>query len=132
MDIRPTPNNSRLLFRGATRACPVCGQRGLTQRVVDIVASCPRCDFRFERKPGHFIGAVGINTIITFGLILISILGGLYLAWPDPEFWPLIIAPFAVAAFVPPLLQPTAKTLWVGIDLMMNPLEAGEALGGSG
>jgi hypothetical protein len=71
-----------------------------------------------------------MSTIFTFGLILISLLLGIWVLWPDVQFLSLALAPLAIATFVPLLVHPTAKTLWASIDLMMNPLEPGEALGG--
>lgn len=130
MSVRPTPPTGVLLWRGATRACAVCGRRGLTRRWVTLADSCPRCGFEFERKPGHFVGAVGINTIVVFGLILVSIVGGVVVMWPRPELVPLFAVSLPIAVFVPVLFHPTAKTLWVAIDLRMKPLEPGEALGG--
>ncbi|MEM8707200.1 MAG: hypothetical protein AAGE98_12135, partial [Actinomycetota bacterium] len=88
----------------------------------------PRCGFVFERDPGHFVGAVGMSTILTFGLILISILVGLWVLWPDVNFFGLAAVPLVIAVLVPPLFHPTAKTLWAGIDLMMNPVRPGEAV----
>ena len=126
--VRPTPRKLVLLWRGATRACPVCGRRHLTRRVVGLRPACPRCGFVFERDPGHFVGAVGMNTMVTFGLILISILVGLWALWPDMNFVGLASVPLLIAVIVPPLFHPTAKTLWVGIDLMMNPVRPGEAV----
>lgn len=130
MITRPTPAKRVLFWRGVTRACPVCGKRRLTQRVVELVDECPRCGLTFERAPGHFVGAVGMSTIFTFGLILISLLLGIWVLWPDVQFLSLALAPLAIAIFVPLLVHPSAKTLWASIDLMMNPLEPGEALGG--
>ena len=69
-----------------------------------------------------------MNTIVTFGLILISILVGLWALWPDMDFVGLASVPLLIAVVVPPLFHPTAKTLWVGIDLMMNPVRPGEAV----
>ena len=81
----------------------------------------------FERQSGHFVGAVGMSTILTFGLILISILVGIWVLWPDVDFVRLAVAPLLIAVLLPPLFHPTAKTLWAGIDLMMTPLRPGEA-----
>lgn len=128
MEIRETPGRSRLFWRGLTRACGVCGKRGLTDRFVALRPECPRCGFVFERQAGHFVGAVGMNTIVTFGSILISILLGIWVLWPDVDVVRLGIAPLAIAILMPPLLHPTAKTLWVAIDLMMHPLDPGEAV----
>ncbi|MEM9204208.1 MAG: DUF983 domain-containing protein [Actinomycetota bacterium] len=126
--VRPTPRNGVLFWRGATRACPACGQRGLTRRVIELRPECPRCGFVFERQSGHFVGAVGMSTILTFGLILVSILVGIWVLWPDVDFFPLALPPLIIAIAVPLLFHPTAKTLWAGIDLMMTPLRPGEAV----
>ena len=66
--------------------------------------------------------------VYPFGLILISILVGLWALWPDMNFVGLASVPLLIAVIVPPLFHPTAKTLWVGIDLMMNPVRPGEAV----
>jgi uncharacterized protein (DUF983 family) len=130
MIARPTPARGVLIWRGVTRACPVCGRRGLTSRWVALRDDCPRCGFHFERKPGHFTGAVGMSTIITFGLLLITLLLGIWLSWPDVEPGPLLLVMIPIAVVVPIVFHPTAKTLWIAIDLAMKPLEVGEAVGG--
>ena len=130
VNVRPTPPNRVLLWRGATRACAVCGRRRLTSRWVALPDSCPRCGFRFERKSGHFVGAVGISTIVVFGLILISIVTGVILMWPRPRALPLLATALPIAVFGPFLFHGTAKTFWVAVDLAMQPLEPGEAPGG--
>lgn len=107
----------------------MCGQRRLTRRLIALSDACPRCGFRFERQPGHFLGAVIMSTIVTFGLILITILAGVWVLWPDVDALRLSIVPLAIAVIVPPALHPTCKTLWVAIDLMMRPLDPGEAVG---
>lgn len=131
MIVGPTPRRGTLVWRGATRACAVCGNRGLTHRRVGLRERCPHCGFRFERAPGHFVGAVGMSTVITFGLLLVTLLGGIAFMWPDVEAVPLFVATLFVAVIVPVVIHPTAKTLWVAIDLCMNPLEPGEARGPS-
>lgn len=130
MSAVPTPPHRVLLWRGLTRACAVCGQRGLTRRGVALRDECPRCGFRFERKPGHFVGAVGMSTIVTFGLLLVALLVGVAVTWPDVTAGPLLLVMLPIAVLVPLFVHPTAKTLWVAIDLMMNPVEPGEAVVG--
>ncbi len=128
METRETCTNGQLFWRGITRACGVCGERGLTRRLVALSEACPRWGFRFERYPGHFLGAVTMSTIVTFGLILISVLVGVWVLWPDVDALRLSIVPLAIAVIVPAALHPTCKTLWVAIDLMMRPLTPGEAV----
>lgn len=127
--VRPTPSRRVLVVRGLTRACPACGRRGLTRRVVTLSPDCPRCGLVFEREAGEYIGSIIMNTIVTFGLILVSLLATLWMLGADVDFLPLVAVPLAIAAIVPPLFNPTARTLWVAISLMMTPLEPGEAIG---
>lgn len=123
----PTPGAGLMVWRGLTRACAVCGQRRLSRRWIVLERSCPRCGFAFERSPGHFVGAVGMNTIVTFGLMLVAIVAGILLTLPDVRFWPVTLVALGVALVVPVLFHVSAKTLWVAVDLVMNPLEPGEA-----
>lgn len=127
MSSPPAARNGILFWRGLTRACAACGGRGLTRRGVILREDCPTCGFHFERKPGHFVGAVGMSTIATFGLLLIALIVGVAVMWPEPETLPLLLPMLPIAVLFPIVIHPTAKTLWVAIDLMMNPLEPGEA-----
>ena len=52
-----------LLWRGLIKSCPVCGERQLFSKWVKMVERCPKCNLRFERIEGHWVGAVGMNTI---------------------------------------------------------------------
>ena len=124
---RVRPGKATMLWRGLTRRCAVCGRGGLTSRWVQLTTTCPRCGFRFERAPGHFVGAVGMNTVATFGLMLLTIVGGVVLTLPDSPFTLITVLAVGVAIVVPVAFHATAKLVWVAVDLMMNPLEPGEA-----
>ncbi len=87
---------------------------------------CPRCGLRFERIEGHWTGALGLNTIVSFGALLIVLLAGFLLTWPDPPALAIGVAAVAVAILLPLLFFPFSKTLWLAGDLLMRPLEAGE------
>ena len=54
-------------------ACGVCGRRGLFRRWVHMEEQCPRCGLTFEREEGAFVGAVGINTIISFIFVALAV-----------------------------------------------------------
>ena len=118
---------SRMVWRGLSRRCPVCGRGGLGRHWVVLPAVCPGCGFRFERAPGHFVGAVGMNTMATFGLMLLTIVVGVVATLPDVPFTAITLVAMALAFVVPVAFHVTAKLLWVAIDLLMNPLEAHEA-----
>nr|MBO2502514.1 DUF983 domain-containing protein [Thermoanaerobacterales bacterium] len=116
----------RLLLRGITMRCPVCGGRGLFRRWVHMVRHCPRCGFDLERIEGHWIGALGMNTIVTFGAVLVAVVIGFTVTYSSDSTATLgwaVGAVVAVAVVVPLLFYPVSKTLWSAIDLAMRPLE---------
>jgi len=90
--------------------------------------NCPRCGLQFERTEGHYVGAVGINTILSFGVLLISLVTFIAVTYPDIPAGPWVFALLPVLALIPVFFYPTSKTLWTSIDLLMRPLEPGEAL----
>lgn len=121
----PQPGLARLLGRGLTRRCPACGQGRLFRRLT-MVEACPRCGLRFERIDGHWIGAVGINTIVSFGLLLVIIAVGMFATYPDFAVGRLVAITATVALVGPAVFHPVAKTLWTAIDIAFRPLEADE------
>ncbi len=121
-----TPRWRTLMFRGATRACPACGKRGLFGWSVTIVEDCPRCGLHFERIEGHWIGAIGMNTIFSFFMIMLTLIVGLVSTFPDFPVKELVLFSIAVAILHPILFQPTAQTLWSAVDMLMRKLEPHE------
>jgi uncharacterized protein (DUF983 family) len=124
-----TPRFSTLLGRACRLHCPVCGSGHLFRHWTKIVQRCPRCGYPFERIEGQFIGAVGMNTILTFGALLITLVIGLVLTAPDVRVAPILIVSVSIALLMPIFLYPYSKTIWTAIDLRMRPLEPGETPG---
>jgi hypothetical protein len=87
---------------------------------------------RFERIEGHWTGDLGINTIVSFGTLLIALIVGFLLTWPDPPGISLFIMAISIAGFVPLVFFPFSKTIWLAIDLIFRPLEPGEVARGYG
>ncbi len=123
----PTPRVTTLLRRGLTRRCAVCGQGGLFQRWFSMLERCPRCEFRFERREGQFIGAIGVNTVVSFGLLIVTLAIAIIASYPEVDAAPLLVPTVAVAVVAPTVFFPFSKTLWNAIDLALSPLELGEA-----
>jgi uncharacterized protein (DUF983 family) len=113
----------RLLGRGLVRRCPLCAGTDCFESYFRMRDRCPRCNLALERVEGHWIGALGMNTIVSFGLLFLTLVGGLVATWPDPPAVPLLVACVTVAAVVPVLFFPFSRTLWSAIDLAMRPLE---------
>jgi uncharacterized protein (DUF983 family) len=113
----------RLLLRGLGRRCPLCGGGHLFRHWVTIVDRCPRCGFRLERIEGHWIGALGINTIVSFAAVLLAVVVGFVATYQDDSAWVAVGLIVATAVVVPLAFYPVSKTLWSAIDLAMRPLE---------
>jgi len=130
--IVPAEHPWRAFFRGWLKHCPVCGHGHLFRRWFTMKERCPGCDLKFNRIDGQWSGDVGVNTIVSFGALLIVLLGGFLVTWPDPPMVVIGIAAVAVALIVPILFLPFSKTVWLAADLLMRPLEPGEVREGYG
>jgi uncharacterized protein (DUF983 family) len=111
-----------LLRRGLTVRCPLCGGRGLFQRWFTMVDRCPRCGLRTERVEGHWLGSLGMNTIVSFAAVLLAVVVGVLLGYPD-ALTVAVVGVVATAVIVPIAFFPVSRTLWSAIDLAMRPLE---------
>ena len=117
----------RMLLRGLARRCPLCGHGHLFRLWFSLADRCPGCHLRFERIEGHWLGALGLNTIVSFSALFVVVVAGLVLSHPDYEMAPLLIAAVGTAILVPLVFFPSSKTMWTAIDLCMRPVEPGEA-----
>jgi uncharacterized protein (DUF983 family) len=121
-----TPRTARLLGRGLVRHCPACGSGRLFRHWLTMADTCPRCGLRFARIEGHWIGAIGINTIVSFAAFLLTTIVGVLVTFPDIPVLPLTLINAAVATIVPVAFHPVSRTLWTAIDIAMRPLEPHE------
>ena len=116
-----------LLLRGLFGRCPVCGDRGAFESWFRMRERCPTCALRFERVEGHWIGAIGTNTVCVMGLMLIVLATVTFSMFPDPPpVWPLVGVEVLIAVAGPMVFFPASRTLWSAIDLLMRPLRPGE------
>lgn len=128
----PAEHPWRVFLRGWVKHCPVCGQGHLFNRWVSMEERCPRCGLRFDRIEGQWSGDIGVNTIVSFGAMLIVLLGGVLLTWPEPNMAVIGAAAIAIAVFMPIFFLPFSKTVWLASDLLLRPLEPGEVTEGFG
>ena len=112
-----------MLARGLARRCPLCGSGHLFRTFFLVKERCPRCNFPIHREEGHWIGAIGMNTVVSFGALLVTLLVVFVLPWDDRSGAAVVIPAFAVAIVVPVLFFGPSQTLWSAIDLWMRPLE---------
>lgn len=119
---------TRRLLWGVLRRCPVCGSGGLFDHWFSMKPACPRCGLRFHREEGHWTGHIGMNTIVSFGSLLVVLLVFSVATWPELAVVPMLVAAITVGVVTPLLFFPSSKTLWLAIDLMLNPLRPGEVI----
>jgi uncharacterized protein (DUF983 family) len=125
-DAATPPSNGRMLLRGCMKHCAVCGQGHLFRRWFHMRERCPRCGLRFERIEGHWTGDLGINTIVSFGALFVTLIVGFAVTYPDVPGALLFALAVSVAVIVPLVFFPYSKTIWLALDLMMRPLEPAE------
>ena len=118
----------RVLARGVAAACPGCGGRGLFRRPsrqgwLRIREVCPSCRLAFERTHGHWIGAVGVNTVLSTVAILIVLIAAFVVAWPDPEVLEVLVPTVATALMAPLAFAPISRSHWTAMVVLVLPPE---------
>jgi len=98
----------------------------LFPRWVTMLAHCPRCGHRFERDPGYWLGAVIVNTAVTFALFIAMGLGMILATWPNVPWTTVLIVTLVLNGLFPLFFYPFSRTIWVALDLAVRPLEPTE------
>lgn len=91
-----------------------------------MVERCPGCGLHFERERGQWTGHIGLNIIVTFGALLVTLLAFVLATWPELPAVPTMATAVAVAVLTPLVFFPWSKTLWLAFDLTINPLRPDE------
>jgi len=91
-----------------------------------MIERCPNCSLLFERVDGHWIGAIGMNTVAVMGLMLSTLFVVTMVTYPDPVPSALVWVEVSIAAVGPLAFFPSSRTLWSALDLLMRPLKFGE------
>ena len=87
-----------------------------------MVEKCPSCNLRFERVEGHWVGAVGMNTIFSFTLLFLGLAIFFFVTYPDIPMGGWVLSLQAdMALFLYCSIQ--VQKPWTAIDILMRPLE---------
>ncbi|NOX31388.1 MAG: DUF983 domain-containing protein [Actinobacteria bacterium] len=116
----------RTLARGLRVKCPVCGQGRLFRRWFTMSRRCPQCDLKFERLEGHWLGAVAVNTMVTFGIMFVALGVVMVVAYPEYPIRTMLAVLLPIPVVAPLLLFPVTRTFWMAMDLLLRPPEPGE------
>ena len=115
----PEVSTWRTLARGWRKRCPRCGAGGAFSGWFTLRRTCLRCDLRFEREEGGFLGAMVLNFSVAVGLWIILFFAGVALTVPDVPVAPLMLMSVAVLVLVPLWFYPRSKTIWAAVEFMV-------------
>jgi len=119
MPLFPEVSTTRALVRGGRKRCPRCGERDAFVSWFQTRTACPRCDLRFEKEEGGFLGAMTLNYLVAIGLWLVVLVVGIVLSVPDVEVVPLLIASAIVLIGVPLWFYPRSKMIWAAVEFLV-------------
>ena len=91
-----------------------------------MAENCPRCGVKFEREEGYWVGAMIMNTTVTFLLFGLVFVGLIVATWPDVQWATVMAGSVAVCLLVPIIFYPISKSLWFGLEMSWHPLEEDE------
>ena len=87
--------------------------------------ACPRCQWRFEKEEGGYLGAMVLHYVVAIGLWLVILVVGLILTLPDLPFLALTLVSVAVLVLVPLAFFPRSKTIWAAVEYLVLRAEPG-------
>jgi uncharacterized protein (DUF983 family) len=121
------PSFGRMLRRAVTLRCPRCGsRRTFIRKWFGKYDRCQTCGIRWRREEGFELGAVTINTVLTFIALTVGMTIGFVMTSPDIPVWPLVLSLVGVAILMPIVIYPFTFTIWLALDLAVHRPDAAE------
>jgi uncharacterized protein (DUF983 family) len=115
----PPVGNAGALWRGLRKRCPRCGAPGIFKGWFDLKATCPRCDLRFEKEEGGFLGAMVINYGVAFGAWIAMLVVVLAFTVPDVPVAELIVGSIVLLVAVPLWFYPRSTSVWAAVEFLV-------------
>lgn len=121
----------RIIARSLARRCPNCGSSGVFRTWLHQRSACPACRLLLDRgERDFFIGAYTINLIVAELLVVAGALAIALIRWPDVPWTGLTWGLAVLMVVAPVALYPVSRQLWLACDLIFQPAEAGDFVGG--
>jgi uncharacterized protein (DUF983 family) len=115
----PEVSATKALLRGLLKRCPRCGERDTFVSWFQPRKACPRCELRFAKEEGGFLGAMTLNYAVAIGLWLFALIVGVVLTVPDVPVMPLLIMSAVVLIGVPLWFYPHSKMIWAAVEFLV-------------
>ena len=121
------PSFGRMVRRALVLRCPWCGaRRTFIRRWFGKHDRCRTCGIRWRREEGFELGAVTINTILTFIVLVAAMTVGFVVTSPDIPVLPMVLSLVGVAVLMPIVIYPFTFTIWLAFDLATHRPDAAE------
>ena len=121
------PPVGRMVRRALVLRCPWCGsRRTFIRRWLGKHERCRTCGIRWRREEGFELGAVTVNTILTFIVLTAAMTVGFVLTSPDIPVLPMVLSLVGVAVLMPIVIYPFTFTIWLAFDLAVHRPDAAE------
>ena len=115
------PSFGRMMRRALVLHCPWCGaRRTFIRKWLGKYDRCRTCGIRWRREEGFELGAVAINTMLTFLALAIGMTIGFVMTAPDIPVGPMVLSLIGVAALMPIVIYPLTYTTWLAFDLAVQ------------
>ena len=115
----PDVGSWRTLGRGLAKRCPRCGVHGVFSAWFTLRAACPRCDLRFEKEEGGYLGAMVLNFIVAVALWIVLLVVWLIFTVPDVPVVSLTLASCVVLIVMPLVFYPNSKGVWAAVEFLV-------------
>lgn len=116
-----------MILRALVLRCPWCGsRRTFIRRWLGKYERCRTCGIRWRREEGFELGAVTLNTVMTFIVLTICMTVGFIMTSPDIPVLPFVLSLVGIAVLMPIVIYPFTFTLWLAIDLAVHRLDEAE------
>ena len=128
----PTPSKpiglpwARTLRRGCRMQCPVCGRGKLFTGVFKMIEDCPQCGLHYERLEGHWLGALAVNTMVTFFMLFVALGVTLIVFYPEFPIATMLLILLPIAILAPLVMFRSTRTFWMAMDAILRPPQPGE------
>ncbi len=116
-----------MVWRAVRLRCPHCGSRRTFLRGwFRRYPRCRTCGIAWQRETGFELGAVTINTLVTFLSIVVGMIIGFVATVPEVPVLAMVFWLGLVAALMPIVIYPFTYTIWLAVDLAVHPVDGDE------
>jgi len=116
-----------MVWRAVRLRCPHCGSRRTFLRGwFRRYPRCRTCGIAWQRETGLELGAVTINTLVTFLSIVVGMIIGFVATVPEVPVLAMVFWLGLVAALMPIVIYPFTYTIWLAFDLAVHPVDGDE------